>query len=410
MGKRKGGGSVRRLWEKIRYTPYVSEVLRFFQKGDLILLGLCLLTSAYGCVIVASATNYKGTYSSVLIQMLAIALGVVMYILMSAVDADFISEHRITLVAFNCVILLLLLTPFGEDYDSGNTSWLVFPGFPVAIQPAEYCKITYVLIFASVMSSYQNRISSTQAVMHMAFHLALVAGLNYVVSDDAGVSLIFVGIFIMMTLCGGVHWGWFAAGGGLIAVAAPIVWNSGLLSSHIKKRIQVLWDPSVDPDGLGVTWQTTLAKKSLNGGGLWGQGLFNGNRTQIGALTAQHTDFVFSAIGEELGFIGCMLTLILIFLIVFRCFRVGMRTPDFLRKMICYGVAATLIFQTLMNVGMNLGVLPVIGLTLPFISYGGSSMVSLFAMMGLVSGVHARPVSNQHERYIHAPDALTRWY
>lgn len=403
---------MRQLWEKIRYTPYISELLSFLKKGDLVLLFLCLLTSGYGCLIVASTTNCDGTLRYVIIQVLAVVLGVVMYILMSAVDADFISEHRMALVIFNCFILLLLRTPFGEDYNSGNRSWLVIPGFPMAIQPAEFCKITFVLILASVMASHQNRISTIPSVMHMVLQLGLVAGLNFVMSGDAGVSLIFVFIFIMMAMCGGVHWGWFAAAGGAIAVAAPIVWNLMPESlNYMKKRIQVLWDPSIDPEGLKERFQTVRAQLSLNGGGLTGQGLFNGTRTQTkDMLPAQHTDFIFSAIGEELGFLGCILTLVLIFLIIFRCIRVGMKSPDYLRRMICFGVAATLIFQTLMNVGMNVGVLPVIGLTLPFISYGGSSIMSLFAMLGLVSGVHARPEAKQHERYIHAPAALTRWY
>ena len=401
---------MRQLWEKLRYTPYVSEVLHFLKKGDLVLLFLCLLTSAYGCLIVASTTNHNGTLRYVVIQAIAVVLGMVMYVLVSAISADFIAEHRNLLVAFNCFMLFLLLTPFGEDYNSGNRSWLVFPFLPMAIQPAEFCKITYVIIMASVMSAHQNRLSNWRSVMHMVFHLGLVAGLNVVISGDVGVSLIFVFIFIMMAMCGGVHWGWFALAGGAVAVAAPIAWNLDLVPNYMKERIISLFDHSIDPEGLDPRYQIVRSLLSLNGGGLTGQGLFNGNRTQIGALPAQHTDFVFSAIGEELGFLGCMLTVVLLLLIIVRCIWVGMKSTAFLRRMICFGVAATLIFQTLMNIGMNVEMLPIIGLTLPFISYGGSSIISLFAMMGLVSGVYARPDARQHERYIHAPAELTRWY
>ncbi len=401
---------MRQLWEKIRYTPYVSEVLNFFKKGDLVLLFLCLLTSAFGCLVVASATNHNGTLRYLIIQIIAVMLGVVMYILVSAVSADFLAEHRMALVAFNSFLLFLLLTPFGEDYNSGNRSWLVFPFLPMAIQPAEFCKITYVLIMASVMSARQNRISHPQAVFHMLWHLAVVAGLNVVISGDVGVSLIFVFMFAMMAMCGGVHWGWFALAGGAIAVAAPIVWSLDILPNYMKERIISLFDHSIDPEGLDPRYQIVRSLRSLTGGGLTGQGLFNGNRTQVGALPAQHTDFVFSAIGEELGFLGCLLTVVLLLLIIIRCIWVGVKSPDFLRRMICFGVASTLIFQTLMNIGMNVEMLPIIGLTLPFISYGGSSIMSLFAMMGLVSGVHARPEAKQHERYIHAPAELTNWY
>ena len=162
----------------------------------------------------------------------------------------------------------------------------------------------------------------------------------------------------------------------------------------------VLIDPSVDPNGIDERFHTVRSLKSLTGGGWTGQGLFNGTRTQNGELFAQHTDYIFSAIGEELGFFGCIAVLLLLFLIVVRCIQVGNRTQDYMRKMICYGAAAALIFQITSNVGMCIGITPVIGLTLPFISYGGSSIFTLYAMLGLVSGVHARPSAPSHERYI----------
>ena len=401
---------MRQLWEDIKYTPYVSEVLQFFKKGDLVLLFLCLLTSGFGCLVVASATNHNGTLRYLVIQAVAVVLGAVVYVLVSAVSADDLAEHRMGLVAFNTFMLLLLLTPFGEDYNSGNRSWLVLPLMPMAIQPAEFCKITFVIIMASVMNARQNSISSPRSVLHMAWHLAMVAGLNIVISGDVGVSLIFIFMFAMMAMTAGVHRGWFALAGGAIAVLAPIAWFADLIPNYMKERIISLVDHSIDPDGLDPRYQIVRSLLSLNGGGLTGQGLFNGNRTQVGALPAQHTDFVFSAIGEELGFLGCMLTVVLLTLIILRCIWVGIKSKDFLRRMICFGVAATLIFQCLMNIGMNVELLPIIGLTLPFISYGGSSIVSLFAMMGLVSGVHARPEPKPHERYIQPPPELTRWY
>ena len=135
-----------------------------------------------------------------------------------------------------------------------------------------------------------------------------------------------------------------------------------------------------------------------------GQGLFQGTRTQTPeALPAQHTDFIFSAIGEELGYAGCAVVLILLFLIIARCFQVGMRSQDYMRRLVCFGAASALIFQVVVNVGMCIGVMPVIGITLPFVSYGGSSIVTLYAMLGLVSGVHERPAPASHERYIRAP-------
>ncbi len=392
MEIRKGGRIMRQ---------FILELKSFWRKGDLILLLLCVITSAFGCLIVASTTNHSGTLRYVVIQMAAMILGIFLYIIVSSINADFISEHRIWLVIFNTVLLGLLLTPWATDHNSGNWSWVKLPFLPVDIQPAEFCKITFVVILASVMASHQNRPSHIGSVIHMVFHLGLVAGLNLLLSGDLGVSMIFVVCFVIMAFAGGVHWGWFALGGGAVAVAAPFLWTR--MTQRQKNRILVLFDPSIDLLGLDERWHAFRSQLSLNGGGLTGQGLFNGNRTQTGALFAQHTDFIFSAIGEEMGYLGCLLVLGLLGAIIFRCIQVGNRTQDYLRRMLCYGVASVLIFQTVINVGMCIGVAPIVGLTLPFISYGGSSVASLFAMMGIVSGVHARPAPQSHERYIHPP-------
>lgn len=376
----------------------VKRIWNALISGDKILLLLCLVTSCLGCITIASATSHHETLRYVFIQIGAVAIGVVFYVIVSCIDLEFISEHRMVLVVFN-IVLLLLLIPFGTDFKSGNRSWLDFPFLPVAIQPAELCKITFILIMASVMARNQRKISSVKSVFTMAFHVALLVGTNMAVSKDAGVSLIFVFIFIGMAFAGGVHPFWFGVGGGLVAAAAPLLWFK-FMGEHQKNRILVLFDPTIDPQGIKERYHTKRSLLSLTGGGLLGQGLFNGNRTQIGALPAQHTDYIFSAIGEEMGYVGCVLVLILLVAIVARCVYVGTRSQDYLRRLVCFGAATALIFQVCSNVGMCIGVTPVIGLTLPFVSYGGSSVVSLYAMLGLVSGVYARPAPRSHELYI----------
>jgi len=385
-----------------RYLRFLRDTLR---KSDLVLLLLCVVTTAFGCLVIASATNTMGSVRYVLIQIVAALLGVLLFLIMSSVDAEFFSEHRMSLAVFNCFLLLLLI-PFGTDMGSGNKSWLDFPILPVNIQPAEICKITYILIMASVMGANQNRISSIPSILQMVFHLGLLVGLNMVLSGDAGVSLIFVFIFIGMAFAGGVSMIWFLVGGGGLAVLLPFIYTY-VMDDYQRLRIQVLFDPELDPLGTSARYHTMRSLRSLTGGGMTGQGLFNGNRTQTPeALYAQHTDYIFSAIGEELGFLGCLLAITLMVLIIARCIWVGNRSQDYMRRLICYGAASALIFQVIVNVGMCIGVMPVIGLTLPFISYGGSSLVSLYAMLGLVSGVYARPAPASHERYIRAPYTL----
>ena len=379
---------------------FFEEVRDFFSKGVLVLLFLCLVTTAFGLLVIASATNHMGYGRFVLIQAFAAGLGVGFYILMSSLDLDALFEHRVSMVLFNSFLLLLLI-PFGTDNGSGNRSWLDFPLLPVNIQPAEICKITYILIMASVMSSYQNRLSSIQSVLHMALHLALLVGLNMAMSSDLGVSLIFVFIFIGMAWAGGVNIGWFLLAGAVVVVAIPSLWP--LLGTYQQERFEILWNPELDPLGLDARYQLVRTLRALTGGGLTGQGLFHGLRTQSGYLPAQHTDAILATIGEELGFLGCLLVVVLLLAIVARCIYIGIHTPDFSRRLVCFGAASALIFQIFVNVGMNIGVAPIIGLTLPFISYGGSSIVTIYAMLGLVSGVKARPAPGKQGTYIQPP-------
>ena len=380
---------------------YITQFVRnFFRKADLILLLLCLITTAFGCLVIASTTNVSnsGFARYVFIQVVATGIGIVFYAIFSSIDTDFFSEHRRELIFFS-FLLILMLIPFGTDNGTGNKSWIPIPIIGIHVQPAEVVKIPLVLILASIMASHQNRPSHVVSVLHIGLVAGALVVLNILVSKDLGVSLIFVFIFIVMAFTGGVSIFWFLAAGGAAVVGAPILWS--MLDNYQRYRIQVLFDPSLDPNGLGPRYHTVRSIRSLTGGGLLGQGLFNGNRTQTpDALFAQHTDFIFSAIGEELGFMGCLLVLALLFLIIARILWVGTRSQDYLRRMVCFGCAAALIFQIVINVGMCMGLLPVIGLTLPFISYGGSSIISLYAMMGLVSGVYAKPAPASQERYI----------
>ena len=382
---------------------FLQELKDFPKKCDWVLLLICLVTAAFGLVVIASATSaakFEGNARYIIIQMVSILLGVGAYAVMSSIDIEAMSERRSWLVIFNCLLLLMLI-PFGTDNNTGNKSWLDIPGVPVMIQPAEMCKITYVIIMASVMNSHKNSLSGIPSIMHMAMHLGLLVGLNMVLSRDAGVSLIFVFIFIGMAFSGGVHWGWFAVAIGGIALAIPIIFP--LLGEYQQERILILIDPTFDAQGIGARYHSKINLLSLTGGGLTGQGLFNGTRTQGGNLFAQHTDYIFSSIGEELGFFGCVFVMLLQFIIIARCIWVGMRCQDYIRRLVCYGAASALMFQVIINVGMCIGVMPVIGLTLPLISYGGSSLVTIFAMLGLVSGAYARPASLSHERYIQPP-------
>ena len=378
---------------------YLKQLKEAIFKGDWVLLLLCIITSGFGCLMVASATNYLNSLRYISLQIVGACIGIFLYAVVSSVETEFFMEHRWPLVVFN-VLFLSLLIPFGVTIN-GNRSWIEFPFLPFRIQVAEICKLPYILIMASVMNAHKEKISSFRSVFHMVFHLAVLFGLINILSSDMGVSLIFVFIFAVMAYTGGVNLMWFGTAIAGIAVALPFIWPK--LPEYMRLRIEVLFHPELDPTGTGVLYQTNLSLRSLTGGGMTGQGLFNGHRTQNDILVGQHTDFIFSVIGEELGYMGCLLVLVLLGAIIGRCIWVGVRSPEYARRLICFGAAGALIFQTLINIGMCMGIAPVIGLTLPFISYGATSIVSLYAMLGLVSGVYARPVATSRERYIRPP-------
>ena len=375
----------------------MRKILDFFtgwiQQVDLVLLALCTGTTLFGCLMIASATRYTGSYKNVIVQIAALGLGIVAYILMSMLDLNEIGKHWKWLLGGSLVLILLLKTPLGMDGGTGNRAWLGLKNFPVNLQPVEIVKITFIIVLARQLQYLQEQrdLKSIPSVGMLAGHLVLVVGLYAAISGDMGSALVLIFIFACMCFVAGVAKRWFVLGllGG--GFAFYVLWETDKINPYMKDRFLTLFDHNMDP--LGIGWQQTRSLLALGGGKLAGQGLFNGTQTQSASawsLPARHTDFIFSVIGEELGLLGCLLTILLLAAIIFRCVLIARHAQTKTDMYICVGVAAMLIFQTISNIGMCLFVMPVIGLTLPFISYGGSSIVTLFAAMGMVSGIQKR--------------------
>ena len=380
---------MRRIW---------NGIMEFYRRGDLLLLFLCVVTTIFGIVVIASATRYSGSPRYLIVQAAALVLGIALYVAVSLLDIEILAEHRELLLAFNVLFMSMLLV-WGVEGNTGNRTWLDLPLLPVNIQPAEICKITFVIALAKTMSNNRNKLSSVKSVASIVLETVVMMGLILVISRDAGSAIVFLFIFLVVAYVGGVRSWWFLAGLVIAAAVFPLLWKY-FVSDYQKERILMLWDASIDPNGKGVRWDTNRSIAMLSGGGISGQGLFRGSMLQNHAIAAQHTDFIFSAIGEELGILGCVFTLLLLVAIVARCVHVGLKTPNYMNRLICIGIAAMLIFQILINVGMCIGVMPVVGLTLPFVSYGGSSIITLYLAMGIVSGIHMRPDPEAKSPYI----------
>jgi rod shape determining protein RodA len=380
-----------------------SPIREFLRKGDVILLALCLFASGYGLILIYSATRWEGGYQSILVQGIAILLGTVAYMLLTFVDFQLFSEKKWKYIfLFSVVFILLILTPLGKEVD-GNRNWLaldrIIPHFPMNIQPNEIVKIPYILLLALLITKLQDKgcdISAIPSVFLMGGYTVFMLGLIAVVCGDMGMCVIYTAIFITMAWAAGVKMRWFVLVGGGLILAAVILWlfvlpDTSLWTDYRILRFRVVFDHDLDPQGKG--FQQSRSILAIGSGQLFGQGFLHGTQTQSSyssALPARHTDFIFAVCGEEFGLVGCMVLLLLLSLIVLRCLWIGRHASSPFYAYVCVGMAGMLLAQVIFNVGMCLYVLPVMGLTLPFISYGGSSIITLFAAMGIVSSAKAK--------------------
>ncbi|MDR2421322.1 MAG: FtsW/RodA/SpoVE family cell cycle protein [Oscillospiraceae bacterium] len=364
-----------------------DAVHNYARESDMLLLAVSFISSVYGAVLVSSAARVYGG-SQVAVQLLAIAIGVAAYVVTSLIDVDILADKYKLLFAAGALIISTLFI-WGVEGDTGNRAWLRFLG--IGIQPAEFVKLLYIIILARVISERRDRrtLNAPGSVLRLAGVFAAYFALLLLSSRDLGSALVYAFILAAMMFIGGVYLRWFALAGAALAAACPLIWR--FLSENQRLRILVLFDSSIDPKGLDAMWQVNQSKLAISSGRFLGQGLYKGRMTQSDLIPQQHSDFIFSAAGEELGFIGCAAVILLLMALVGRCLYVGVRSNSSLGLLVCSGIASMLVFQTLENIGMCLGLTPVIGLTLPFFSYGGSSVVTTYIAMGLVSGVKMRP-------------------
>ena len=402
---------VRREREAVnRFRDFLSDVVR---QSDMVLLSLCTVSTLYGMVLIASATHFRNTFKYVAIQGFGLLLGVLLYFLLSSIDVSEVGKKWKWLLAFNFGFILLLRTPFGLTRN-GNRAWLgvndigkrlgvgFLENFPITVQPAEIVKITFIILLARQLALLQEKKDLTRFsnVIQPTAHAGIMFLFYYVISKDAGSGLVYLFVFVCMAFAGGFALRWIFLGLGGAVGGFLAAWNFNLLRGDWYDRIKVILDHSNQPEGKG--WQQTRGMLALGSGKLTGQGLFNGTQTQSlyrSSLPERQTDFIFCVCGEELGFIGCLLVIVLLLIIIIRCVMVGIRSGSNMGSLVCFGVAAFLTFQTFENIGMCIGITPVIGITLPFFSYGGSSLFTTFAALGMVSGIHFRPRPKRNSIY-----------
>ncbi|MCA1984133.1 MAG: rod shape-determining protein RodA [Nocardioides sp.] len=384
-------------------------LLRPFLRVDLVLAGAVAALLVLSTLLVWSATAHHpdltGGDSSAFVRKhvvnIAIGLG-----LMAAV---FATDHRWVRILTPLVYVaslggLVAVLVMGSTIN-GSKSWINLGG--MSIQPSEFAKLAVVIGMALVLAErtegrWRTRVGTGDVIAMLL--VAAVPAVLIILQPDLGTMLVLSATVFGVLAAAGAPRRWLAglAVGGVAAATAVVM--GGLLKEYQIHRFMAFTDPTLDPKGAGYNVQQ--ARIAIGDGGLFGQGLFHGTQTRGGYVPEQHTDFIFTVAGEELGLVGAGLLIALLAIVIWRALRIASRTDDLFGRVAAAGIACWFGFQAFQNIGMCLGIMPVTGVPLPFVSYGGSSMFAGLLAIGLLQNIHARTVAPAAVRRASAPGLL----
>ena len=367
--------------------------IKDFVKGtDKILLGLCMILSAIGTVMVYSATRVNLTENQVISRdaktmFLAVVMGICVSLVISYFDYEAVARLW-PIIAIICLGLMLSLFVIGSSPEGRDDaiSWIKLGSF--YFQPSELLKIGFIITFSVHLENVGSEINKLKNVILLAIHAMIAVGL-VVLTGDMGSALVFMFITIGMLFMAGLQLRYFLFGIGAVALLAPIAWFE-VLSDFQKQRFMAIYAPKSLTEATynEVIFQQERGMNAVSSGGIFGTGLFNVTYTQNGLVPESENDMIFTVVGEELGFIGCIVVLGLLLAIAIKILVVGKKAISVTGKLICCAVAVMIITQVVVNVGMVLKLLPVVGITLPFMSAGGSSNLCIYIAIGMVLSVY----------------------
>ncbi len=371
----------------------------FFNKFKIIvketnktLLLMCIALTIFGLILIQSATLNQlqaGDHisRSVLTTAIASIAGLVACIVISLFEHDFIVKFW-PVIGFVCLALMGSLFIFGCSPSGRDDafSWLKFGSF--YFQPSELLKVGFVITFSVHLDTVKDELDKFKNIVYLGMHAMVAVGL-VILTGDLGSALVFMVTTIGLLFLAGVQLRYFAIGAVAVGLATPVIWYE-FLSDFQKQRFLAVYNPSqlTESTYKTVIYQQQQGLSAIGAGRLTGQGLFNGTYTQAGLVPESQNDMIFSVVGEELGFIGCIALLIFIMLIIIKIVSIGRKSINNVGRLMCYGVALIIAAQTIINVGMCIKVMPVIGITLPFLSSGGSANLCIYLLIGLVLSVY----------------------
>lgn len=372
---------------------FFRHVADYIRECDKVLYGLVIFTTCFGCLAVLSATYFfLGSIRQFVMHLVSMLLGIVAVIVISIFNYKKFCRFWpfFALVGLSLVVLTFFIgyAPSGTD----DKAWLTLPG-NISFQPSELLKVCFIISFSYHIARVGERVKEFRHILLLCIHGAIPVLLIHLQGDD-GTALVFAIMFICMLFVAGVKARYFVIFGSVVAVTIPILYFF-IMNDDQKARIYALLFPT-EEDYLGILWQQWRGRVAMANGGLTGQGIFKGSLVQSGSIPYGYNDFIFTSIGEEFGMLGCFAVLILLMAICIRIMRNGRRSTDTLGLMICTGVFSMIVAQMTINIGMCLSILPVIGVTLPFFSAGGTSLLCTYLSIGLVMSVYMHKESGTY--------------
>lgn len=355
------------------------------------LLVLTLALASYGALLIYSATQASVGFSELRLQLGWIVVGIVG--LAATASFDYLKLKTYSGVFYGiCVVLLVLVFIIGK-VALGAQRWI--PIGPFNLQPSEFAKIALIIMLAALLSKRKEGVASNRDIA-VACGYSLVFILLVFIQPDLGTALVFGAITVGILYAAGINL-WVLVGlGGATALGAAIAVKLNILHQYQVNRLLVFLNPQSDPTGAG--YNITQAKIAIGSGQFFGRGLFLGSQTRLNFIPHGDTDFIFAVLGEQLGFIGILVLITLFGLLLWRIAKIALNSRDMFGTLICAGVIASLLFQAFTNIGMNIGIMPVTGIPLPLISYGGSSFLTTMISLGLVLSVAMRRYGGVAER------------
>ena len=360
----------------------LGAIKTYFRTTDIWLFLFCIACSTLSALLLGGLYNDDIIYFSVVkMQITAALLGLLFAIILSKIDYRFIAKMWMVHAPLALILVgLTFVIGYGvEGVD--DKAWLKL--FGVSVQPAEFLKISFIMTFAYHLSLVKEHLNDLKNLIPVCVHGGIPVLLVHLQGDD-GTAVIFALMFAIMLFAAGLSWKYLMVAGGALIAALPVIWFQ-IMDEDKRLRFLAVFDPE-NPEFKDIVYQQYHGLVSIGSGGVWGKGIFSGGHRN--SVPKSENDFIFSFAGEAIGFVGCVAIILLLAFICFRVFFTSRRSTDPLGRYICIGVFAMIVSQAVINIGMNLSVMPVIGVTLPFFSAGGSSVLSIYLGIGLALSVY----------------------